>query len=131
MAAKYYYYRNLHKPGYFSVKLRGKIVSHQQVIKLTNAQFIVSGKGSAKVKSTGVRNVHAYVAVDDYQPCNEEDITLDGMERISYYPHSNDSFVWVDTNEPVSHVFSGYLVNGQVFARKAGSLGEIKINERM
>lgn len=92
--AKLYIYRNLTSKC-FSVKLRGKVVSHFTEPLVFSGSFSVSEKGRQRVVKERKKYVHAYVV------CNGETASsFSGKKReITYNPFKNDSFVYVDTGE--------------------------------
>jgi hypothetical protein len=56
-------YRNLHKPGYFSIKDRstGRVFMHRTCFFIRDVKFVVQPGGLRRARLTGQRNVHAFV----------------------------------------------------------------------
>lgn len=83
---KCFVYRNLHKPGYYSIKalsgpLRGKVVGHAMRLRMKDCTFKVSEKGRQRVLSSGHKNVHAGIVgdlmgVSYYKPRYECDVPV-------------------------------------------------------
>lgn len=89
-------YYNLHK-NLFSVRHKGKVIMHCHDAWVENATFVVRPAGNAKVRSTGQKNVHAFVRGD---MC-EEVFGLSGGTAVTYNPHKYTSFVVKGTDEPI------------------------------
>jgi len=99
MSTKYYIYRNLHKKC-ASVRLKGLVVEHPDYLMAYDVEFKVSQKGRERVLREKQKNVHAYMVcplylTDDRYPA------LDATVEIRYNPYENDSFIRMDTKEPV------------------------------
>lgn len=100
-------YKNLHK-GCWSVRQSGKVVAHLDYICLENCNFHVGKSGRDRVRKDGVKNVHAYVT--GFVPCDgeatfvKEDFLEDRgwrWQEVTYCPYQYDSFVSLETGEPV------------------------------
>lgn len=59
--AQEYVYRNLHRECW-SVRLRGRVVAHEQDVWIHTAQFKVSEPGRQRVLREKRKNVHAFVS---------------------------------------------------------------------
>ena len=78
---------------------------HVTAITLADAKFVVRPAGREKVRREGKKNVHAF-AVGDVSLRNG--LATSSGRRVTYNPYVNDTFVFVDTGEPVTdaHVIS-------------------------
>ena len=100
-------YKNLHK-GCWSVRQAGKVVAHLDYICLENCNFHVGKSGRDRVRKDGVKNVHAYVT--GFVPNSgeatfmREDFLEDRgwrWQEVTYCPYQHDSFISLETGEPV------------------------------
>lgn len=100
-------YKNLHK-GCWSVRQAGRVVAHLDYICLENCNFHVGKSGRDRVRKDGVKNVHAYIT--GFVPCDgeatfvKEDFLEDRgwrWQEVTYCPYQYDSFVSLETGEPV------------------------------
>lgn len=92
-------YRNLNNDCY-SIKSRetdtyGTVIAHRDRVCVENAEFVVREAGRDRVRSSGRKNVHAFVrgVVSDRMDVVGVDVTYD--------PIQYDSFVVVDSEEPI------------------------------
>lgn len=98
MAAKYYIYRNLHTKT-FSVRYRGKVVAHPRLFTAYGVTFKANPIGRQKVLDKQVKNVHAFVVCDHWEP------TITGkkiVHRVFYNPYKSGSFLDRKLN-PIAH----------------------------
>lgn len=115
-AAKYYVYRNLHMPGFFSIKHKGIVIGHLNKFVCDDVSFIVSKQGFDKVKITKHRNVHAYAVVDKMPTHNEMADEFSDHERISYYPHGDTPyFQLVRSKINVTHSKRAAFCDGKIY----------------
>lgn len=57
-----YVHRNLNRKGvWYSVLQNNQVVAHAKAVMLSEAEFVVRQAGAVRAKSTGKRNVHAFV----------------------------------------------------------------------
>ena len=100
---KVFVYRNLHFKDRvtYSVKnvASGLVVDHSPLVYLTGVKFKVSKAGRERVLRERRKNVHAGV-VGDPAPIGL-DVFWDDYVRVTYNPYKYESFVRVDTGEPV------------------------------
>jgi len=111
--AKYYIYRNLHRPGFFSIKYNGIVVNHLDNFLATDIEFRVSKAGLKRARKTKQRNVHAYAVVSNYKPTNKKPRN---KRKITYNPFIHDHFVYKDTNEKAEKVQVAFFNKGSVYA---------------
>ena len=107
-------YRNLHT-GTYSIRYRGLVVGHYDIVAIVQPTFRVQPGGRARVLREKRKNVHAFVVGKlvpfwDY-PTAEE------ATRISYNPYKNETFIRVDTGEPVKDALMCWLTPDGVFAQ--------------
>jgi hypothetical protein len=106
-------YRNLNKPGMYSIKIAGKVVGYAPCVELSDIKFIVSEASRQRVLRDRQRNVHAYaegvlVAVHEVVP------DVSGCEAVTYSPYVSGSFFNRATNAPVSTAAHGYACGANV-----------------
>jgi len=97
-------YWNLHK-GIWSVQdcQTGRVTNHVTAMTLADAKFVVRKAGQERVRREGKKNVHAF-AVGHISLKNGL-ATLSGR-KVSYNPYKNDTFVFIDTGEPVTDAYA-------------------------
>lgn len=119
MSAKYYIYRNLQKPGFFSIKHKGIVETHCDYIVCNKASLHVSLAGNARARVAQQRNVHAFVVADTY--CAPKHSMLyshhtDCKKReITYNPFRHTQFVYKDTEQPVESPIDVLLLHGKLY----------------
>lgn len=105
-------YRNLHRKCW-SVRHRGIVRSHCEMVTLGNVTFRVSEAGRQRVLRERRKNVHAVVrgtlvAFDG--------ALGDGSLEVVYNPYKGDTFRYALTDLPVHGAEVVYLHNGKVWA---------------
>ena len=102
VARSLFVYRNVHKgksEHTYSLKDRstGRVSGHTQSLILKDPVFKVSDKGRDRVRSEGVKNVHAGIVGTELTKIPK------GLQwiRITYDPKRDAGFVRRDTKEPV------------------------------
>ena len=104
-------YRNLHK-NCWSVRdnKTGKVIDHVDNIHIKDADLVVRKAGREKVLREKRKNVHAFVR-GTIENCSSWH-----NEQIAYNPYKYDSFVLVESTEPIFHADHIYLNdNGEVW----------------
>ena len=86
-------YYNLHK-NLFSVRHKGKVIHHLYNVTLENVTFAVQAAGNAKARTTGQKNVHAFVRGDMVAVGDTEG------EAVTYSPYKYTTFVDKATEAP-------------------------------
>ena len=105
-------YWNLHK-NLWSVRHKGKVISHQGTVCLNNVTFRVQPAGRDRVRREGKKNVHAF-ACGKYEPTGSYlHNKLD--RRITYNPYKYDTFVYSDDLTPVQHSDRVYLTGKTIW----------------
>ena len=106
-------YYNLHKHT-FSITYKSKVILHADYVKLKDVEFRVRGGGKEKVRSEKRKNVHAFVigTLMDYCEFPCENLPKETSSKvITYDPYKYDSFVYKDTEEPVTKANEVDMIN--------------------
>ena len=106
-------YYNLHKKT-FSVQYRGRVMMHADYVKLKDVEFRVREGGKEKVRQEMRKNVHAFVIGDlvDYCKFPCENLPPESNDKvITYNPYKYDTFVKIDTEEPVYNANEIDMIN--------------------
>lgn len=98
-------YRNLQTGGY-SIRSRetetyGTVIGHEDVVVVTDAEFVVQEKGRQRVLEEERKNVHAVVrgvvsSLDEWDGVNDADTV-----PVTYNPYEYAHFVHAETEEPI------------------------------
>lgn len=113
-------YYNLHKKT-FSIQYKGLVIAHADYVKLNNVEFRVRQGGMEKVRAEMSKNVHAFVIGDlvDFITYPSTDIpSASSSKSITYDPYKYDTFVYRDTEEPVTNAREVEMINqpgGKIF----------------
>jgi hypothetical protein len=113
-------YYNLHKKT-FSIQYKGLVIAHADYVKLNNVEFRVRQGGMEKVRAEMSKNVHAFVIGDlvDFIVYPSTDIpSASSSKSITYDPYKYDTFVYRDTEEPVTNAREVEMINqpgGKIF----------------
>jgi len=92
-------YFNLHKRC-FSIRQRGRVIDHRQLVVLSGCTFVVQPAGQRRVRETGVKNVHAFVR-GTLEP--SDDLEYSGLlHRVRYNPFVSDTFFILDGKKEVA-----------------------------
>jgi len=123
--ARYYIYRNLHKPGCFSVKHRGKVILTSKDILAFDVEFRVSEAGRKRVIEEKRKNVHAYAVTDRFYTY-QDDISNSVFEQyvsgkkkkeITYNPYTMNSFSWNEDKKKIKGLVDTVLLsNNKVYS---------------
>ena len=105
-------YWNLHK-NLWSVRHKGRVISHQGTVCLNNVTFRVQPAGRDRVRREGKKNVHAF-ACGEYGLVAREAFNGTLFDKhlgrnITYNPYKYDTFVYSDDLTPVEHCDKVYL----------------------
>lgn len=98
-------YKNLHT-GTWSVRDIGvgKVVDHPLTVVIKDAMFVVRPAGRQKVRSEKRKNVHAFVK-GNVISTNFINFDYSKWRKATYNPYVNDTFVDVETGDPVHHAY--------------------------
>ena len=119
-------YRNLHK-NCWSVRdnKTGRVLRHVDEIHLLDADLVVRPAGREKVLREKRKNVHAFAKgeVTAWIPrlpegwhLNKDEYEAHDITQIVYNPYLYDSFVYVDSKEPIFRAERIYLTKkGEVY----------------
>ena len=106
-------YWNLHKHE-FSIVQDGLVVRHLDYFEIQDCVLRVQPAGKDKVRKEKKKNIHAYV---QGMPCGSMGGKSYQIGEATYNPYKYDSFVMVDTGEPIyeaDHIWLGsYLDKGE------------------
>ncbi|MGR5347391.1 hypothetical protein [Vibrio mediterranei] len=114
-------YRNLNKPGHFSVipvtgNFKGKVVAHVRELFLIPAESkpveVVMAGGQARAKRERVRNVHLYLQGAVYTEFTSPELDFE----LTYQPFQHDGFVSRATEERITDWTKAiYLTEGKAW----------------
>ena len=119
-------YRNLHK-NCWSVRdnKTGRVLRHVDEIHLLDADLVVRPAGREKVLREKRKNVHAFAKgeITAWIPrlpegwhLNKDEYEAHDITQIVYNPYLYDSFVYVDSKEPIFRAERIYLTKkGEVY----------------
>ena len=118
--AKYQAYRNLNKPGYFSIKYRGLVIDYSQSMVMHDCSFFVSQAGRRKVIANRRKGVHAWVSGLSYSHLDPStNISLDTKyEEVWYSPYFLENFMGISTGKTYSVAKSVYFYNNKCYVKK-------------
>jgi 5-formaminoimidazole-4-carboxamide-1-beta-D-ribofuranosyl 5'-monophosphate synthetase len=117
---KVFVYFNLHKK-LFSIKAmegenKGKVIGHSPVVLLDDVTFKVSEAGRQRVIRERKKNVHAGVMGHlNAQGIRLVIATRDLTTKVTYNPYKYQTFVEVETSEPVLTANNALLVNKRIY----------------
>jgi len=104
-------YRNLHKHCWSIRDTKtGRVIEHTNNVHIKDAKLVVRKAGREKVLREKRKNVHAFVrgTIESCSSCH--------TEQIAYNPYKYDSFVLVESKEPIFNAEHVYLnILGEVW----------------
>jgi hypothetical protein len=108
-------YRNLNRDCYsIRDKRTGLVVAYCSSATLSDARFVVSGTGRARVLKTGVRSVHAYIE----GPFVSAEGTKDAFSKVGYYnPFVTETFIDEQTSLPITNSKIAHCQDTRVYFR--------------
>ena len=122
-------HRNLNKPPYWSIKESngskkiGKVIGYDTSILLKDVRFIVLKGGQERARIEQTKNVHGGAVgkiVDSGGNYNTNGWTL-----VTYRPFIDDTFIEVETGEPIYNAKEAVLKNErEIWVKKEDSLNE-------
>lgn len=96
-----------------------RIIASTPVVYLSDCEFRVSAKGRERVRREKVKNVHAGVYghwINNWFDKPPE-MWRHLWRQITYNPYENETFIWMDTGEPVlKATHAAFLAMGGVWA---------------
>lgn len=104
-------YWNLHKDC-VSYRSSGGRIQHAEIVELADVALAVQPAGNAKVRRDRRKTVHAYVR--GRLVATGSLIPGDAIE-VTYNPYLNDTFVRVDTGQPVIHAERAWIAHKRVW----------------
>lgn len=112
-------YRNLNRPGTtYSIrdKKTGLVLGHAKHILLNNCIFRVNQVGRQKVVETKHKSIHAWVEGHfGVIHAGDDDLFSKGP-TVRYDPYKDESFVYVESGEPIHSAGVVYINGDGVFA---------------
>lgn len=116
IAKSYFIYRNINKGKdkyVYSLRAKdtGRVEGHESELYLKDPKFSVGTKGRDRVKSTGVKNVHAGIRGEKITQVPE---TLE-WKRVTYDPKKHHGFINRETLEPITQADYASLTPEGVF----------------
>lgn len=126
-----YVYRNLHRKGHvYSIKAQegeysGRVIGYASAIHIETAIFVVSQAGRERARREKKRNVHAGIlgyikAVDQYIQRLPNNLTTHGYKKmlgddlVTYNPFKHETFILMNTNEPIYYARKCNIWSGEV-----------------
>ena len=116
-------YRNLNKPGFFSVvadegEFRGKVLGYARAVDLQQVKLKVMAAAYRRCVEQGVRNVHA-TAIGKYASCADAppEAVIDTPRRITYQPFVRPWFFdRTDPTQPVGELAEVWAFEADLLA---------------
>lgn len=93
-------YKNL-RNGKYSIRSKGKVIDHKDVVAIDNPTFVVQPGGRARVLKEKQKNVHAFVRGE----LKTSNFSTKGFEKVRYNPYVTGHF----QNSNGENVISGSL----------------------
>ena len=109
-------YWNLNK-NVWSVMSKRIVISHKDIIILSNVRFIVSENGRKKVLREKLKNVHAFAegVLVDIGDVSDVDISSNKTRQISYNPYKYSHFFDKENCEMVLSAGVVFMKDKQIF----------------
>lgn len=114
-------YWNLHKK-IWSVRHKGKVLGHNELVIIDNPQFAVQPAGRDKVLKEQRKNVHAFVRGELLESIEWGNHRLacqnckNGWVEITYDPYKYSTFVEKNTKKPIHNATRAILVGKRAYA---------------
>lgn len=109
-----YVYRNLHRDAW-SLRVRGRVVAHEECVVLLNAEFKVGEKSRKRAVREKRRNVHAFV-VGKYDHADVHPNACRGGIRVRYNPFKGPHFTDRRGRAVLRALLVAMLGDGRVYA---------------
>lgn len=113
MAASIQVYRNLHKPGHFSIRQSGIVIDWSTGLIMHDCRFHVNENGRAKVTQRRRKGVHAWVVGKTYE---KGEFGTEGYEELYFDPYFTQHFMSLKTGKPVHAAEKVVCKNNRCFA---------------
>lgn len=104
-------YRNTRGDN-FSIRKKGKVVQHENVVLIENPKFMVSQAGRNRVLKERRKNVHAVVR-GSY--VGSHLLNEDEMREAYYNPYTTEGFIDKETKNKLNDATLAYLVNNKIY----------------
>ena len=104
-------YKNLNKPGFYSIRQNGLVVAHSDYMEIKATKFVVNEIARQKVVSNKRKVVHAWVEgyLQEHELCT---LGLD-LEEIYYNPYITDKFIYKNSGEEVQVAKRNCVIFGE------------------
>ena len=110
------FYRNLNKPGNFSIREKGKVIGWSPVVLLDgNIGFHVGESGRLRVIRDRRKNVHSWIKAKSYEILNEVP-SLDGYMEIYYDPYFTQFYYCTQSGKKLASAKRVLLANNRAYA---------------
>jgi hypothetical protein len=109
-------YRNIRKK-LFSIQDRKtrRLIAYADSLFLTDVEMKIGRAGQLRTRKERQKNIHAFI-VGNYFECDNKKIDTSNIWKPVYYnPYKTDTFINVETGEPVFKALSSYLEDGKCF----------------
>ena len=108
-------YRNLHKKCY-SIREKGRVVAHREIVLIEGAKFVVQPAGHAKVLREKRKNVHAYVKGKwTVLGPGRAEWHMKHAKQVRYNPYQMDCFFYSEDHEPIYAAHTALLTPKGVY----------------
>lgn len=113
-------YRNLKKPGFFTVLAckgdnYGRKIDEGSAFLIEGAEFIVRPAGNARAKLTKQRNVHAFVKGSVSKLQDQPAMYISYAQEITYNPFNSEYFTIKKTGERIDSAQTVLAVKGKIY----------------
>lgn len=118
MGAKYQAYRNLNKPGFFSIRHKGLVVEYAEQMVMHDCDFHVSLSGRERMVQRRRKAVHAWVSGSKYEQLDKKSSALDlsKMEELWYCPYFCKDFMGVKSGKVYKRAKKVIFINNKCYA---------------
>lgn len=112
--ASYTAYRNLNKPGCFSVRQNGKVIAHPKALIMLDCEIHVGEKGRLRVLRDRRKNVHAWIRSKQFKEIGKLTDFAE-YEELYYDPYFTQHFFSLRTGEIVHRADEIILANNRCY----------------
>ena len=114
MSVAYQAYRNLNKPGFFSIRQKGLVVAYEKQMVMYDCKFHVSSSGRKRMVKRRRKAVHAWVSGSRYEELT--DLDLSKMEELWYCPYFCEEFMGVKSGKVYRDAKKVVFINNKCYA---------------
>jgi len=125
MAASFQAYRNLHKPGCFSIKHKGLVIDYATTMVMRGCRFFVSEKGRLRTVARRRKGVHAWIVGKSYEilPADLDIPNNEAYEEAWYSPYFTQKFYGINTGKIYEFADEVYFVNNKCYCKIINEIG--------